>query len=114
MDFESRRNEHLSKDWEDQREVAQETNFPTHWTLEMAQKWAKAVPESMVEKYPETPLIKLDLRRQGFGEIFIKDESNRSVNPTGTMKDRIGRKAVEDFSKRARSEILEAKYKSKK
>jgi hypothetical protein len=71
-------------------EVINEVEYPEQLNYELVQQWAEGIPtyEEANVLYPEwqeTPTVPVDLTAEGFGEVYIKDES---VNPTGTMKDR--------------------------
>lgn len=88
---------HGEQDWRYNREIAQEIPFPEFWTLELAQKWASEIPEGIEHEGHESPLVELDLTKEGYGIVFIKNEADRSVNPTGTMKDRIGRSCAAEY-----------------
>ncbi len=88
--------------WKDKREVVQEVPYPEFWSLELAQKWAREIPENLETEGHKTPLIKLDLTAEGYGVVFIKNEADRSVNPTGTMKDRIGRSLALEYKANAK------------
>ncbi|MBU1018255.1 PLP-dependent lyase/thiolase [Patescibacteria group bacterium] len=39
-------------------------------------------------EWQETPIIPLDLSPEGYGELYVKNEADRTSNPTGTIKDR--------------------------
>ena len=73
------------------RTVIQELPYKKYWTEDLVAKWSHT--ESMAEER-ETPVLELDLRDKGYGMVFIKDESDLSLNPTGTMKDRLARAYV--------------------
>ena len=88
--------------WRDRIEIIQEIPYPEFWTLELAYKWAKEIPENIEAEGHETPLIELDLTDEDYGKVFIKNEADRSVNPTGTMKDRIGRSLAYTYKANAR------------
>lgn len=66
--------------------VVRETPYPVFWTMEKLEQIASQY-EKLETEQRETPLVALDLKKEGYGQVLVKDES---VNPTGTHKDRIG------------------------
>jgi hypothetical protein len=77
--------------WKNGREIVQEIPYPEFWTLDFAKKWSTEIPDSLEMQGTETPLIELDLTKDGFGRVLIKNEADRKINPTGTIKDRLAR-----------------------
>jgi threonine dehydratase len=75
------------------REVVQEERFAEYMTEELVEKWGDGIPEYS-ERDPEDPewrptrVVPLDLRSEGFGEVYVKDESDPESNQTETLKDR--------------------------
>lgn len=75
------------------REVKKELEYPRCVTYEMVEKWGDGIPafaeaDPHAPEWRTTPSILIDLSGDGFGEIFVKDESSLESNPTGTIKDR--------------------------
>lgn len=76
-----------------ERRIIKEISFPLYMSRELMDQWADGIPvfseaDPKKPEWKETPLIPLDLSRIGYGELFIKNEADRSCNPTGTIKDR--------------------------
>lgn len=73
------------------REVLKTESYPHRsMSVELMDKWGEGIPsysdtDVLHPEWPPTPLILLGLTAEGYGEIWLKDES---VNPTGTIKDR--------------------------
>jgi threonine synthase len=71
-----------------ERVIVQENEFPVRMTRELIQRWAGIPRYSENDpKEPEwqpTPTTQLP----GFENVYVKDESFRASNPTGTIKDR--------------------------
>ncbi len=88
--------------WQSKREIVQEIPYPQFWSRELAQRWAKEIPVGLESEGTKTPLVELDLSQDGFGKIFIKNEGDQSVNPTGTMKDRMARACAGVYRDKAR------------
>ncbi len=91
--------------------IAKETEFPAHYTRDIAEQWADGIPLFQLKdprnpEWKETPLLSADLRPYGYGELFFKDES---VNPTGTIKDRAMWEVVKNYGKNARIVLLRTK-----
>lgn len=73
--------------------------YPKFLNETLVRTWLK-IPG---KEWRSTPLIPLDLSKEGYGKVFIKDES---VNPTGTFKDRMAYKLA-IFYKRIAEEFDE-------
>jgi threonine dehydratase len=69
----------------------QELDSPRFWTIDLVKKWANEIPEKLPVEGPETPVVRIDFSRAGFGNVLLKNEGDTSINPTGTMKDRMAR-----------------------
>jgi len=74
-------------------EVLKQLPYPLFMSRELVERFA-AIPlyESNNPKKPEwreTPVSRVDLSKDGYGILSIKDESDRRSNPTGTFKDRL-------------------------
>lgn len=74
-------------------EILKELDYNPHFTYELVEEWAQGIPtykesDPNDPEWQPTPLTPIDLSSEGLGEVYVKDESNRSSNPTGTMKDR--------------------------
>ncbi|MBI4250103.1 PLP-dependent lyase/thiolase [Candidatus Uhrbacteria bacterium] len=72
------------------REVVKRITFPEFMSPELMAQWIESIPQFLLKdlkdpEWPQTPTCDLNLTRDGYGAISVKDES---VNPTGTMKDR--------------------------
>lgn len=76
-----------------ERRIVQEANYPKLWDMESLEKVASHW-ERIEQERLHTPLRNLDLRKDGYGQVLVKDES---VNPTGTHKDRLGYAMAEQF-----------------
>ncbi len=75
------------------REVLQRIEFPETMSRELAERWADGIPQYSEadpkrREWRPTRVVPLDLSREGFGTVHVKDESDRASNPTGTIKDR--------------------------
>jgi len=71
-------------------------------------QWTESIPRFLLKdlkdpEWPQTPTRNLDLTRDGYGAISVKDES---VNPTGTMKDRPAWELVKLYADYAFSLVL--------
>jgi len=75
------------------REVKKEIEYPQHMSYELVEKWGDGIPafaeaDPRAPEWKATPIIPIDLTENGYGEVYIKNEADRSSNPTGTIKDR--------------------------
>ena len=76
-----------------EREVKKEVEYPRFVSYEIVEKWGDGIPtfaetDPRAPEWKSTPVIPLDLIKDGLGEIFVKNEADRESNPTGTIKDR--------------------------
>lgn len=74
------------------RLVLKETPFQQFMDRELAEKWA-GIPhfsenDPLHPEWRATPVIPLDLRADGYGMVYVKNEADTGSNPTGTIKDR--------------------------
>jgi hypothetical protein len=107
-----RRDYHNGEDWKNKREVIQEAPYPKYWTPEIVQAWINELTDNPeLDDSKETPIREIDLTLEdadkingGLGKILVKDESDRSVNPTGTMKDRMARNMAWHYLTQAKRE----------
>tara|TARA_Y100000310_G_scaffold329780_1_gene400261 strand:- start:4839 stop:5942 length:1104 start_codon:yes stop_codon:yes gene_type:complete len=72
------------------RQIIKTVPYQEFMTWELAEKWADEIPRFSENdpndpEWNATPVIPLDLTSEGYGVLYVKDES---VNPTGTHKDR--------------------------
>ncbi|MBI4440244.1 PLP-dependent lyase/thiolase [Candidatus Woesearchaeota archaeon] len=75
------------------RIIFKETQYPQFITKELLEKFADGIPvfsenDPKNPEWRETPNIEWDLRRDGYGRVFVKNEADEKSNPTGTIKDR--------------------------
>lgn len=68
----------------------QRIEYPRNLNRKLIEQWA-AMPvfrhdDPSRPEWPPTPVRKLQI--EGYGNVWIKDESDKKSNPTGTMKDR--------------------------
>ncbi|MEA2037538.1 MAG: PLP-dependent lyase/thiolase [Nanoarchaeota archaeon] len=74
------------------RIVLKEIEYPKRMSWRLVEEWADIPLLSENDpNNPEwipTPVVKADLSKYGYGTVYIKDESNKESNPTGTIKDR--------------------------
>lgn len=73
--------------------IEKEEEYPEFMNKELVEKWGDEIPvfsenDPDAPEWKKTPEKKLDLTKDGLGVVYIKDESNRESNPTGTIKDR--------------------------
>jgi len=74
-------------------DIIQEREHPKVMNWELVEKWADGIPRYSENDvaHPEwrsTPVFPLDLSAEGYGLVHIKDESDKTSNPTQTIKDR--------------------------
>lgn len=73
-----------------ERTIIQEKSFSTVMSVELAQQWADGIP-TYSESDPNDPEWRktpVEILPTEFGDVYIKDESDKRSNPTGTIKDR--------------------------
>ena len=73
-----------------ERTIVQELPYPRRMDWNLVESWADGIPvySENDPEYPEwkaTPIIPIETP---FGTAYVKNESNRLSNPTGTIKDR--------------------------
>lgn len=76
-----------------QREIKKEIEYPHFINYEIVEKWGDGIPafaeaDPVAPEWKATPVVHIDLSKDGLGEIFVKNEADRESNPTGTIKDR--------------------------
>ena len=76
-----------------EREIKKEVEYPRFVSYKMVEKWGDGIPafaeaDPGAPEWESTPVIPIDLSKDGLGEIFVKNEADRESNPTGTIKDR--------------------------
>ena len=74
-------------------EVIKEISYPTTMDWNLAEAWADGIPlfgenDPLRPEWQPTPVVPFDLRPEGYGLVYIKDESDQKSNPTRTIKDR--------------------------
>ena len=94
--------------------VVQEIEYPKFMSFELLDKWADGIPifSKRDAEHPEwkpTPVFPLDLSSEGAGRVYIKNEADRSSNPTGTIKDRAAWELTTLFRDYARAISLRKK-----
>ncbi len=94
--------------------IVKEMEYPKIMDWDLVERFADEIPcyNQDDPKNPEwkpTPVIELDLTDKGYGTVYIKDESNTSSNPTGTIKDRAAWELATLFRDWARSLYLRKK-----
>lgn len=75
--------------------------------LPLLHHWAESIPSTnrsdiTQPEWKPTPIFPLNLGSIGYEQVFVKDESDSSCNPTGTVKDRAAwemAKLYRDFSR---------------
>lgn len=76
------------------REVLKTEFFPHRcMSVELMDKWGEGIPsfsdtDVLHPEWRPTPLLRLDLTSNGYGEVLVKNEADPESNPTGTIKDR--------------------------
>lgn len=76
-----------------ERTVVKTVAFPRFMSPELMDRWGEGIP-AFSEADPRRPewkatrVIEMDLSKKGYGLVYVKDESDRTSNPTGTIKDR--------------------------
>ena len=75
-------------------EVIKEIPYQENMDWHLVEKWAETIPRFSKKdpKHPEwkpTPIKRIDLSSEGFGEIYVKDESDPQSNPNKVIKDRM-------------------------
>lgn len=68
-------------------------NYQTWLDLRLLERWAEEIPvysenDPNDPEWKETRSRLLDLTSAGYGIVHVKDEGDKSSNPTGTIKDR--------------------------
>lgn len=75
-----------------ERNVIQESEYPQVMDWNLAERWADIPTFSENDpnnpEWISTPTIPIDLSKEGYGIVHIKDESDPVSNPTNTVKDR--------------------------
>ena len=74
-----------------ERQIIKEVGFTRLMTNELVDVWGEGIPEPNEAEVPEwtpTKAKPVDLRGEGYGQVWVKDESDPESNPTGTIKDR--------------------------
>ncbi|MBI1973052.1 pyridoxal-phosphate dependent enzyme [Candidatus Woesearchaeota archaeon] len=74
-------------------DIIQEREHPKVMNWELVEKWADGIPrysenDVAQPEWRATPVFPLDLSPEGYGLVHIKDESDKTSNPTQTIKDR--------------------------
>lgn len=76
------------------REVLKTESYPHRFmSVELMDKWGEGIPsfsdtDVLHPEWRPTPIIPLDLRSEGYGEVLAKNEADPESNPTETIKDR--------------------------
>lgn len=73
--------------------VIREVDYPRHMDWGLVEQFADGIPcypenDPNLPEWSATPTIPVDLTSDGYGIVYIKDESDTESNPTGTIKDR--------------------------
>ncbi|KKP32784.1 MAG: hypothetical protein A2312_02635 [Candidatus Staskawiczbacteria bacterium RIFOXYB2_FULL_32_9] len=74
-----------------EREIKKEVEFPEFMNYDLVEKWGDGISLSDRKDFTEwrpTPVIPVDLSKDGYGKVLIKNEADERSNPTGTIKDR--------------------------
>src|SRR3989339_2255973 len=74
-----------------EREIKKEVEFPEFMNYDLVEKWGDGISLSDRKDFTEwrpTPVIPVDLSKDGYGKVLIKNEADDRSNPTGTIKDR--------------------------
>src|SRR3989344_4840830 len=95
-------------------QIIKEIEFPRFLTRELAERWADGIPlfpdkDPSNPEWKPTPIVEADLMPYGYGKVIIKDESSKTSNPTGTIKDRLGQEVAKLYAMFARSILLKEK-----
>ena len=93
-----------------ERVVVKETEYPSQMDWNLVTQWAD-IPlfkenDPRDPEWNETPVIKADLAKHGYGLVYIKNEAHKS-NPTGTIKDRMAWELVTLYRDFAQDIVLE-------
>ncbi len=90
--------------------VVKETGYPEVMSSELVEKWAYGIP-IFSENDPKNPEWKATPVKQleGYENVFVKDESDITSNPTQTIKDRMAWELVTLFRDYARGLYLKRK-----
>jgi len=88
--------------------IVKEVEYPELMDWSLVERFADGIPcfNQDDPKNPEwkpTPVIELDLTSQDYGVVYVKDESDKRSNPTGTIKDRAAWELATLFRDWARS-----------
>src|SRR3989344_885290 len=99
------------------RIVVAERNYPLMLSWELVEQFADGIPAHMHSDrarngwaWTITPVVPVDLQQEGFGTVYIKDESQ---NPTGTIKDRAAWELTALYRDFARALYLKQKGKGR-
>ena len=91
-----------------ERQIIKLEPYPYQYaTQALLDQWKK-IPLKELPERRLTPLRELDLTAEEYGHVLVKDESDRSINQTGTVKDRLGESIVymyKEFALRRLGEI---------
>ncbi len=73
--------------------VIKEIKYPEVMDWSLIERFADSIPafsenDPRNPEWKPTPVIQLDLTSEGYDIVYVKDESDKSSNPTGTIKDR--------------------------
>ncbi|TSC93044.1 MAG: Uncharacterized protein CEN89_284 [Candidatus Berkelbacteria bacterium Licking1014_7] len=76
-----------------QREIKKQIEYPRFMSYGLVEKWGDEIPryaeaDPDAPEWRATPVKPLDFSQEGYGKVYVKDESDRTSNPTGTIKDR--------------------------
>ena len=94
--------------------IIQEIEHPTQIDWDLVDKWAEGIPcfgenDPLHPEWRATPTFPVDLSPQGYGLVHVKDESDKTSNPTQTVKDRAAWELTCLYRDYARSLYLQGK-----
>lgn len=87
------------------RTVLRREQVSQFMTSNLVHRWIEEIKipgENSEWEWRPTPLTRLNLKGDGYGEVLLKDESDRESNPTGTHKDRAAWEYVKLYRQFAR------------
>lgn len=94
-----------------ERTVVKTVTFSKFMNPELMDKWGDGIPalseaDPRKPEWKATPIKELDLTGRGFGLVYVKNEADRTSNPTGTIKDRAAWELATIYRDYARADYL--------